>query len=501
MANFDFTCPQCGVLIEVEESLRGLVLECPSCGKGVVVPPKPQLKPVAQQDKQEDLNAVAIRRRLAEQEAEEAAVLARKQARAAKIQRQQLVSMVVKFVFALVVVGAVACGVMAWRRHRAEQARLREEARLKAEEKEALANREREAEWQKRRDEAQQRQREAAAKRNEELKLAKAKQELAKERYERERAEQERINEEREKEWQKKIADEEAQAKEQKERVERYGRIEERFSKATVCLWKDMPKAERPGSAKGVCHCLVPLRDYYGLYEVETSTNGAMRVVKLSGEGEADVSVEMADYVALVAKYGCLCLSAAGDKVYASAPKGPEGAKYRLSSSTMTPSSLVWGDGLCWLIRRYGMGTQNLVYDVSFLPANGKAVPVGKFAFGQSLERSQIEEALVSVTLKSWRPPKAKTIRRTVEFYDGSTIKRGANGVTYVPRSPTGRIGSSYPRLYAEAQRQEEMLASMQSDTHEQARTRMREKVNSLMADGFVQVSPGISDEKVFLPE
>ena len=71
MANFDFTCPQCGVLIEVEESLRGLVLECPSCGKGVVVPPKPQLKPVAQQDKQEDLNAVAIRRRLAEQEAEE----------------------------------------------------------------------------------------------------------------------------------------------------------------------------------------------------------------------------------------------------------------------------------------------------------------------------------------------------------------------------------------------------------------------------------------------
>ena len=137
MANFDFTCPQCGVLIEVEESLRGLVLECPSCGKGVVVPPKPQLKPVAQQDKQEDLNAVAIRRRLAEQEAEEAAVLARKQARAAKIQRQQLVSMVVKFVFALVVVGAVACGVMAWRRHRAEQARLREEARLKAEEKEA----------------------------------------------------------------------------------------------------------------------------------------------------------------------------------------------------------------------------------------------------------------------------------------------------------------------------------------------------------------------------
>ena len=501
MANFDFTCPQCGVLIEADESLRGLVLECPSCGKGIVVPPKPQLKPVEQQDRQEDLNAVAIRRRLAEQEAEEAAALAKEQARAAKIRRQELVSMAVKGILALVVVGAVACGVMAWRRHQAEQARLREEARLKAEEKEALANKEREAEWQKRRDEARQRQREAAAKRDEELKLAKEKQEQAKERYEQERVEQERIREGREREWQRKIADEEARAKAQKERAEKYGRIEGRFSKSAVCLWKDMPKAERPGSAKGVCHCLVPLREDYGVYEVETSTNGTMRVVKLSEDGEADVSVEMADYVALVAKYGCLCLSATGDKVYVSAPQGPEGAKYRLPSSSMTPSSLVWGDELCMLIRRYGMGTQNLVYDVSFLPASGKAVPVGKFAYGQSLERSQIEEALFSAALKNWRPPKAKTIRRTVEFYDGSTIKRGANGVTYVPRSPTGRVSSSYSRLFAEAQRQEEMLASMQSDTLEQAKARIRERVISSMADGFVQVSPGISDEKVSLPE
>lgn len=501
MANFDFTCPQCGVLIEANESLRGLVLECPSCGKGIVVPPKPQLKPIAQQDKQEDLNAFAIRRRLAEQEAEEEEALAREQARAAKIRRQELMSMAVKCVLALVMVGAVACGVMAWRHHQAEQARLREEARLKAEEKEALANKEREAEWQKRRDEATQRQLEAAAKREEELKLAKEKQALAKERYERERVEQERDREEREKEWQKKIADEEAQAKEQKERGEKFNRIEDRFSKATVDLWKNMPKAERPGAAKGVCHCLVPLREDYGVYEVETSTNGTMRVVKLSGNEEADVSVEMADYVALVAKYGCLCLSAAGNKVYVSAPQGPEGAKYRLPSSTLTPSTLVWGDELCTLIRRYGMLTQNLVCDLSFLPANGKAVPVGKFAYGQSLDRSEIEEALLSAALKSWRPPKAKTIRRTVEFYDGSNIRRGANGVTYVPRSPTGRISSSYSRLCAEAQRQEEMLATMQSDTLEQAKARLREKVISSMADGFVQVSPGISDEKVSLPE
>ena len=493
MAKFDFTCPQCGVLIEAEESLRGLVLECPSCGKGIVVPAKPQLKPVAQPEKQEDLNAVAIRRRLAEQEAEEAAALAREQARAAKIRRQQLVSMAVKFVVAVALVGAAAYGVVAWQRHRAEQARLREEARLKAEEKEALANKEREAEWQARRDEVAQRQLEAAAKREEELKLVA-------ERRERARVEQERVREEREKERLEKIAEEEAQAKERKERIEKYDMVEDRFSKATVDLWKNMPKTERPGSAKGVCHCLVPLREEYGVYEVETTTNGAMRVAKLSRDA-ANVSIELADYVALVAKHGCLCVPAAGNKVYVSAPQGPEGAKYLLPALSVTPSDLIWGGELCALIMRYGMVTQNLVYDVSFLPANGKAVPVAQVAYGQPLARTQIEEALVSAALKNWRPPKAKTIRRTVEFYDGTTIKRGANGVTYVPRSPTGRISSSYSRLYVEAQRQEEMLASMQVESVEQAKARLREKVMSSLSDGFMQVSVGFSNEKVSLSE
>ena len=125
MANFDFTCPQCGVTVGADDSYRGMVLECPSCGRGIVVPrvggvPRPKLKQVEQQKKQEDLNAVAIRRRLAEQEAEEAAEQAKEQARAAQIRKQQLLSMAVKFVIAAVLVGAAAYGVSVWRRHKAE---------------------------------------------------------------------------------------------------------------------------------------------------------------------------------------------------------------------------------------------------------------------------------------------------------------------------------------------------------------------------------------------
>ena len=101
MAKFDFTCPQCGVTIEADDSYRGMVLECPSCGKGIVVPraggvPRPKLKHVTQQEKQEDLNAVAIRRRLAEQEAEEAAEQAKERAIAAQIRKQRILSALVK---------------------------------------------------------------------------------------------------------------------------------------------------------------------------------------------------------------------------------------------------------------------------------------------------------------------------------------------------------------------------------------------------------------------
>ena len=42
--NFEFTCPQCGQMVEADESFRGQVAQCPHCGKGIVVPRvKPRL--------------------------------------------------------------------------------------------------------------------------------------------------------------------------------------------------------------------------------------------------------------------------------------------------------------------------------------------------------------------------------------------------------------------------------------------------------------------------
>lgn len=496
MANFDFTCPQCGVTVGADDSYRGMVLECPSCGRGIVVPrvggvPRPKLKQVEQQKKQEDLNAVAIRRRLAEQEAEEAAEQAKEQARAAQIRKQQLLSMAVKFVIAAVLVGAAAYGVSVWRRHKAEQERVREEERQRMEAENALARKEHEAEWQKKRDEVQQRQQEEAEKRAEAERKRK-------EERERERAEQKRLREEREKERQDKIAAAESLKKERMERAEKFDRVGRLFSRATVDLWKNMPQDARPGTTVGVFYCLIPFGNDHGVYEVESVTNGPMRVVELSKK-EADEPLDVADYLGLVERNGCLCLPADGKKVYVSVPKGSKGDKHVVPSVSVEPSSLLWGEGLCALIKQYSIGTQDLEYDVAYVSARGKVLPLGPFAFGKPLDRSQIQSAVLAVALKNWRPPKAKAKtkapRRTVVFYDGKNVKRGADGVTYVPRSPVGRVGSSYGKLCEEARRQEEMqTAAQESQDEEVARAKENfiEAVISAIPDGSLQVSVSV---------
>ncbi len=500
MANFDFTCPQCGVTVEADDSYRGMVLECPSCGKGIVVPRgtpalRPKLKPVTQQEKQEDLNAAAIRRRLAEQEAEEAATSAKERAFAAKIRKQRMMSAVVKSIIVLLLVGAAAFGVSVWRRHTAEL----EEERRRQETEAELARKERDAELQKQRDAVRQRHLEEVAKREEAEKQRQEERERA-------RAEQKRLQGERERERQERLAAAEALKREQKERAEKYDRVGGLFSKASVDLWRNMPQDARPGTAEGVFYCLIPFDKDYGVYEVGSVTNGPMRVVELSKK-EANEPLDVSDYLGLVEKYGCLCLPADGKTVYVSVPKGSEGKKHAVPSSSVEPSSLLWGEGLCALIKRYSMGTQNLEYNVSYLPARGKELPLGRYAFGQPLTRTELQSAVLSVAMKNWRPPKpkakAKAFRPTVVFYDGKTIKRGADGVTYVPRSP-GRTGPSYGKLYAEASRQEEMLAAAQgSQDDEMARAKedFRENVISSIPDGSLQVSVKSSEGSDSAPQ
>ena len=76
MEQFEFKCPQCGQMVSADETLRGLVLPCPHCEKGIVVPKKkkPILAPLSQRPvarTDEDYNLLAIQRRIGEPISEE----------------------------------------------------------------------------------------------------------------------------------------------------------------------------------------------------------------------------------------------------------------------------------------------------------------------------------------------------------------------------------------------------------------------------------------------
>ena len=159
MAQFTFKCPQCGADIEAEDSFRGQVAECPSCGKGIVIPrnitnkpsPSVRLRPVSR-----DLptasqttsatttpNRVTEFERMAEKEAE----------RRRQEMRHENMMLLVKVAVVLVLVGGGGIfGFMKWsesKRIEAEQLRAQREAeqaaeREEAERKELLAKEEKE---------------------------------------------------------------------------------------------------------------------------------------------------------------------------------------------------------------------------------------------------------------------------------------------------------------------------------------------------------------------
>ena len=147
MAQFTFKCPQCGTDIEADDSLCGQVAECPSCGKGIVIPrnitnkpsPSVRLRPVSRDlpPASQPASATSMPNRITEFER-----MAEKEAeRRRQERRHESMMMVLKVAVALVLIGGGGIfGFMKWnetKRIEAEQLRAQREAAQKAEREEA----------------------------------------------------------------------------------------------------------------------------------------------------------------------------------------------------------------------------------------------------------------------------------------------------------------------------------------------------------------------------
>jgi hypothetical protein len=107
------------------------------------------------------------------------------------------------------------------------------------------------------------------------------------------------------------------------------------------------------------------------------------------------------------------------------------------------------------------MNTDLLYCEVSYVQGKGnkkdRNILVGEVNLGNSISRTDMVDRIAEVQIKKTRSGKRneKSKRASVVLYDGPIIKRGTDGVTYVPRNPRGSIPSNYYKLYDEARRLE----------------------------------------------
>ena len=456
MAGFKFSCPQCGQEIEADEAFCGQVAECPHCSKGIVIPKnraklsvnvRTESRASGSAGQFSDPNFLAIQRRMAEQEndAQEA------KSRIDKIrQTNKRREIAVKAVCGIVLLIVCALGFFlwkGWREDRAaaaamEQAAKDAQKRVEAERLAKLAAA-REAEAEKRKIENAIRRKERETKR----KAQEAEWEQRRAEDAKRRAEEERMRAER-------IAAERLASEQQESNRKRLQTFSSSLSVMPISLWRTLPKDLRPESAKGKFSCLVP--DTEGnsrFYEIECDGSGGMKVTSVSQDGIVE-SVPSDTFKDSLAEFGGVWVAAG--KAYIVSPRLRE-STWSVPHGNVSPAELMLR-GVYRIISNCRIGTEGISFTVSHVSENGKTeTSVKSVPFSETISRREILDAVVQNAMKSYRAPKAgaRPKRRTVVMYDGLTVKRMADGVTYVPHIRPRGAGKSYDKLVDEARRQE----------------------------------------------
>lgn len=498
METFCFNCPQCNQQLEAEEDMHGLVVACPHCGKGIVIPKKKSgaallKKPQevapggVQPGKAHGADAVnpnfaSIQRRLEEQEDESRKDDEQKRRIDEANRRRAMVSNLFRLLAVVVIGGGGLYGWKAWRdAQEAEAAAMKaaEVARKESEEKRLKAEQEqRKAEQEKRRAELDRRKAEHEKDLAERRKL-REEQAIARKKRQEEEA---RLRKERKAAF-------EAVEKAQEEQRQKFRSLMKSLGGMQADLWRNLSKEKRPGKFDGVFYAVVPdVHSDETIYEIKSHSNGSLDVRTLSRRGEQQ-SVERDVYEKDVIKNGGLIV--VSDKAYIVSPQRNTGNLFLIPSDSdyWSPSEIML-DGLSRMIREFHIDMSGLSFAVSYVMPDKKAtVPVEITSFDANVKRSQVIDKVVQHELKSLRPSKtrtkAKVKRPTVVFYDGKILKKGMDGVTYVPRNPSaGNMGRNYFK-YADEARRQERLADEANMSASHAEVEFRANISRKIAESL----------------
>lgn len=414
-----------------------------------------------------DLNAEAMKRRLAEDEVERATECARATQSRRKTNRDRLLKALVTMLVALVVFGGGLVWFLRWDAEQKEQAQhaklLAEEARLKFERQKAEAEKVRQ-------------ERDAQAKKMRAERDAQAKKASA----------------ERETKRRQRQVELELQRKEESAAIahsaavrDEFDRVEALFRGAKPVAWNTLPKEKRPGAVDGTFFCAIsPARGVFEFFKVESQAGDAIKVVGLS-RTEDPKEIDFQEWNEKLNAAGGIVYDGIG--AYLFAPKAkPEG--FTLPSGDFRPAQLRLGE-LASMMRSFGMETESLATEV-LVSANGIKGATAKFTVGFSdyldwrTVREGLRKGIEAVTPRA----SVKQKRRTAMLYDGNILKKQMNGVVLVPRNPL-RVDTNYINYRDEAERQEREAEQSVADAEAKRQAEVNRRLERALESAKMSIS------------
>ena len=258
-------------------------------------------------------------------------------------------------------------------------------------------------------------------------------------RVEAEKREQLRLEQQRKKDEQEqqRLANEEAE-RERRDCAERYQMFrlalkENEFDIFTKSVTNDLQAA-----GGELCYLLPSEKTPAPFHWVVYSTNGVANVYRLEYSGRKE-EMPLDTFNALLA--GSDYIVAKGDKVYFHSNRKKPGVGLLDKSSAGNPAAVFFGklsETMNWLQPSY----DELTFDIFFTPKGEpkKKIKVENLLFGCAYSLQNVREAIEKeypfngAGVSGGRS--GRKFKRTVKLWNGMTIRKGSDGITYVPMNP-----------------------------------------------------------------
>ncbi len=267
----------------------------------------------------------------------------------------------------------------------------------------------------------------------------------------------------------------------EKKQSAEYFAVRESFVGARLAYWSELPKNRRPGAVEGAFGLAVPRgRGKCEYFQVASTTNGV--TVRRLSEKVPPQDVPESEYKKLMMNHGGFFLidgtayfvSGSNDKKSWTPP-----TRY---SESFGPAKALFDDAYS-IVGDRSLDTTGRSFEVFFsLDDKSQPIRIGEVPFDGEIRYAAFAEVAKGIALnmrKTGKKPKARTIKRTVVFYDGTSIQKDIRGVTKIPRTWTQfeqgysrasywrQISNQYQALREEAWRQEREAEQAEAEFRE----------------------------------